>query len=96
MLGKKSGVATTIKNELNKNALAIHCYAHALNLACGDSIKNCKLMHNALKTTFKISKLVKKSPKRESQLINIHAKGFFTENDEQNKTKAIRVFSDTK
>ena len=97
MLGKKSRVATTIKNELNKNALAIHCYAHALNLACGDSIKNCKLMHNALKTTFKISKLSKlqkKSPKRESQLINIHTKGFFTENDEQNKTKTIRVFSD--
>ena len=39
MMGKKSGVATTIKNELNRNALAIHCHAHALNLACGDSIK---------------------------------------------------------
>ena len=30
---------------------------------------------------------------QESQLINIHAKRLFTENDEQNKTKAIRVFS---
>ena len=39
MIGKKSGVATTLKNELNRNTLAIHCHAHALNLAWGDSIK---------------------------------------------------------
>ena len=66
-----------------------------LIVACGDSIKNCKLMQSALETSFEISKSVKKSPKRESQLINIHAKGLFTENDEQNKTKTIRIFSDT-
>ena len=60
MMGKKSGVATTIKNKLNRNALAIHCHAHALNLACGDSIKNCKLMQNAPKTSLEISNLVKK------------------------------------
>ena len=41
-------------------------------------------------------KIVKKSPKHESQLITIHTKGLFTENDEQNKTKTIRVFSDTR
>ena len=93
-MGKKSGVAITIKNELNKNALAIHC--HALNLACGDSIKSCKLIQNALEASLEISKLVKKSPKRESQLITIHTKGLFTENDEQNKAKSIRVFSDTR
>ena len=52
-------------------------------------------MQSALETSFEISKPVKKSPKRESQLINIHAKGLFTENDEQNKTKTIRIFSDT-
>ena len=51
-------------------------------------------MQNTLETSFEISKLVKKSPKRESQLINIHTKGLFTENDEQSKTKTIRVFSD--
>ena len=33
MMGKSSGVATTMKNELNRDALAIHCHAHALNLA---------------------------------------------------------------
>ena len=40
--------------------------------------------------------MLSKSPKRESQLITIHTKGLFTENDEQNKTKTIRVFSDTR
>ena len=65
MMGKKSGVATTLKNELNRNTLAIHCHAHALNLVCEDSIKNCRLMQNALGTSFGISKLVKTSPKRE-------------------------------
>ena len=54
------------------------------------------LQRNALKTSLGISNLVKKSPKRESQLITIHTKGLFTENDEQNKTKTIRVFSDTR
>ena len=53
-------------------------------------------MQNTLETSFEISKLVKKSPKREPQLINIHTKGLFTENDEQNKTKTITVISDTR
>ena len=51
-------------------------------------------MQNALETSFEISKLVKKSPKRELQLINIDTKGLFGENDKQNKTKTFRVFSD--
>ena len=92
--GQKVEVLTNIKNELNKIVLAIHCHAHALNLACGDRIKNCKIMQNALETSFEISKLVKKSPKRELQLINIDTKGLFGENDKQNKTKTFRVFSD--
>ena len=59
MMGKKSGVATTIKNELNRNALVIHCcHAHASNLACGDSIKNCKLMQNALETSLENCKKI--------------------------------------
>ena len=39
---------------------------------------------------------LKKSPKRESQLITIYTKGLLTEKDEQNKTKTIRVFSETR
>ena len=96
MMGKKSGVANAIENELNRYALAIHSHAHALNLACRDSIKHCKLMQNALEISLEISNLVKKSPKRESQLITVHTKGLLTKNEEQNKTKTIRVFSDTR
>ena len=48
-------------------------------------------MQNALETSLENCK---KSPKHESQLITIHTKGLFTENDKQNKTKTIRVFSD--
>ena len=58
MMSKKSGVATTVKNELSRNALAIYCHAQALNLACGDSIKNCKLMQNALETSLENCKKI--------------------------------------
>ena len=95
-MGKKSGLATTIKNKLNRNAQPYIVIAHTLNLACGDSIKSYKRMQNALETSLEILKLVKKSPKRESQLMNVHTKGLFTENDEQNKAKTIRDFSDTR
>ena len=45
MMGKVFGVATTIKNELNKDALAIHCHARTLGLQwlfganCGFGVK---------------------------------------------------------
>ena len=42
MMGKKSRVEATIKNELNRNSSATHFHVYALNLACRDSIKNCK------------------------------------------------------
>ena len=42
-----------------------HCYGHALNLAVGDSIKQCQLMKSALDVVTEISKLIKKSPKRD-------------------------------
>ena len=70
MAGSKSGVAATIKKE-EPRALFTHCYGHALNLACGDTVKRCKLMKDALDTAFEITKLVKLSPKRESQLKKI-------------------------
>ena len=38
MAGYKSGVATRLLQEQPK-ALYSHCYGHALNLACGDTIK---------------------------------------------------------
>ena len=44
-----------------------HCYGHALNLACGDTIKQSKVMRDALDTTHEITKLIKKSPKRDTR-----------------------------
>ena len=58
-MSKMSGVATTIRNELGKNALATHCHGHALILACSNSINNSKLIQSALETSFEISKLEK-------------------------------------
>ena len=45
MSGKKSGVATRLCAE-EPRAVFTHCYGHSLNLACGDAIKQCKLMRD--------------------------------------------------
>ena len=46
-------------------ALYTHCYGHSLNLGIQDSIKYIKIMEDTLDTTYEITKLIKKSPKRE-------------------------------
>ena len=61
MAGAKTGVATQLMAEEPK-AVYTHCYGHALNLACGDTVKRCKLMRDTLDVTYEITKLVKKSP----------------------------------
>ena len=61
MSGTKSGVATKLC-AAEPRAIFTHCYGHLLNLACGDAIKRCKLMQDALDTTHEITKLIKKSP----------------------------------
>ena len=43
-------------------AVYTHCYGHALNLACSDSVKRCKLMKDALDIVYEITKVIKKSP----------------------------------
>ena len=58
----KEEVAAMIK-KIEPRALYTHCYGHALNLACADTIKQCKIV-----TTHEISKLVKCSPKRDAHL----------------------------
>ena len=50
MAGKKTGVATQIQ-KLEPRAVYTHCYGHALNLACNDSIKTCKLLRDTLDVT---------------------------------------------
>jgi hypothetical protein len=65
MAGAKSGVATRL-TDLEPRALYTHCYGHALNLATQDALKGIKIMENALDTVHEITKLIKKSPKRDS------------------------------
>ena len=66
--GSPNGVAVQIKRDLDERALRTHCYCHSLNLACGDCIRENQLMKNSFETSLEITKLVKKSPKRESHM----------------------------
>ena len=59
MSGSRGGVATKLQQE-EPRAVYTHCYGHALNLACGDTIKKSKVMRDALDTAYEIVKLVKK------------------------------------
>ena len=70
MSGIKNGVAAQISSE-EKRAIYTHCYGHSLNLAESDCIKKCKGYSDAIDTAFKITKLVKFSPKRESVFSHI-------------------------
>ena len=65
MRGIHSGVATQLAHE-EPRAVYMHCYGHVINLACGNTLKRCKLMKDALNITHKIIKLVKNSLKRQS------------------------------
>lgn len=90
MSGEKSGVAKRIKDD-EPRCLYSHCYGHALSLACADSIKNNKLMKDALEITHEITKLIKKSPKRDAHLTKI--KSGMTEDD---RTANIRILCPTR
>ena len=70
MTGSKSGVVVQIKKE-EKRALYSHCYGHLLNLAVGDAMKGSKVLKDTIDTTFELTKLVKKSPKRNAKLISL-------------------------
>ena len=67
MAGLRPGVGKQIE-DLEPRAVYTHCYGHSLNLACGDTIKTCKLLREALDTTYEITKLIKKSPRRNAIL----------------------------
>ena len=64
MSGLKSGVATQFLEE--ERVIYTHCYGHALNLACSDTIKRCKLMRDALDFSYEVVKLIKKSPRQDA------------------------------
>ena len=65
MSGAKKGVAK-ITTDAEPRAVYTHCYGHALNLSVSDCIKQSKVMKSALDVVAEISKLIKKSPKRDS------------------------------
>ena len=65
MAGHKSGVATAILSK-EPRALYSHCYGHALNLAVQDMMKGNKILHDTLDTVEEMTKLIKKSPKRQA------------------------------
>ena len=91
MSGPIKGVAANIKKD-EPRSLYTHCYGHALNLACADSIKKCKLISDALDTTREITKLIKKSPKRDAQLLKIQQ----IMSDEDTTRPGIRLLCPTR
>ena len=64
MSSSKCGVAKRI-SDLEPRAVYTHCYGHTLNLAAGDTVKQCKIMKDALETTGDFTKLIKYSPRRD-------------------------------
>lgn len=60
----RNGVAKQLSDKESRAAYT-HCYGHALNLAATDSIKNSKIMKDALDVTYEVSKFIKFSPKRD-------------------------------
>lgn len=70
MRGCRSGVATQILKD-EPCAIYTHCYGHALNLACQDSIHSINVVRDALDTTLEISKLLKYSSKRKFEYLKI-------------------------
>jgi len=65
MSGVRNGVSTLISQEESR-AVFTHCYGHSLNLAMNDTVKRCKLVKSSIEVVFEISKLIKKSPKRDA------------------------------
>ena len=63
--GTKKGVAKVIATK-ESCAIYTYCYGHALNLGDDDTVKQCNLMKSALNAMAEISKLIKKSPKRDA------------------------------
>ena len=89
MSGTRSGVAKRIA-DLESRAVYTHCYGHALNLAASDTLKQCKLMKDALDTSYEITKLIKYSPRRERIFQSLR------ENLPAGSTPGIRVLCPTR
>lgn len=89
MSGSKRGVAAQIASEESR-ALFIHCFAHSLNLAVADTIKQSKVCSNALEVAFEVTKLIKFSPKRNAVFDQIKS------NEDESVGGSIRSFCPTR
>ena len=52
--------------EHDSRAVFTHCYGNSLNLAVGNTVKQCKVMKSSLETVNDISKPIMKSPKQDA------------------------------
>ena len=64
MAGCRNGVSTKLLAK-ERRALYTHCYGHSLNLAVQDAVKANPIIRDALDTIEEMSKLIKKSPRRQ-------------------------------
>ena len=71
MSGARKGVAAIITQE-ESQALYTHFYAHALNLAIADTVKQSKICRDALHTAFEVIRLIKFSPKKNAAFDRIN------------------------
>ena len=93
MAGSKHGVAAQLHAE-EPRALLTHCYGHALNLAVVDAMKQSKVCHDALDTSYEISKPIRFSPKRNAALDRIKIENLAEE--ESGPSHGIRSFCPTR
>lgn len=70
MKGESTGLKTRILQK-NEKALFIHRYGHSTNLSVQDFVKLVQKIKDLLDTTYEVTTLIKKSPKRESMLEEI-------------------------
>ena len=80
MQGKRSGVATRLRNE-EPAALPVHCLAHSLNLCLQGAGKKITVIRDAMEVVREIVKLINYSPKRKTLFSSL-----LTENDQAGGT----------
>ena len=68
MVGIRSGVTTVLQRE-EPRAILTHCYGHSLQLAVCDTVKQVKVMQDALDTTYENYKVVKILSKERCSLL---------------------------
>ena len=86
MKGHRNGVAKQI-SQLEPRAVFTHCYEHSIYLAASDTLKESKLMRDALETVHEVTKLIKYSPRRE---------GIFQCIKEDTQSAGVRVLCPTR